>query len=72
MPIVQWLKSSSGVKCTDPQTSTSHSSHREILLCPNWLVMGVGASPLATGNIATGYPYYWASARVVSAVQFIR
>jgi len=67
-----WLKSSSGVKCTDPQTSTSHSSHREILLCPNWLVMGVGASPLATGNIATGYPYYWASARVVSAVQFIR
>jgi len=67
-----WLGHSSGVRCTDPQTPTSHSEHRELLLCLNWAVMGVGASPLATGNIATGSPYYWASNRVVSAVEFIR
>ena len=67
-----WLHSSSGVPCTDDQTPTRYSKHRELLLCPRWTVMGAGASPLATGTLGTGSPYFMPSNRVVFSVEFIR
>ena len=49
-----WLKSTSGVDCRAPQTSTSFSKHRELILCPIALFSGVGVSTSLPGDSSKG------------------